>query len=115
MNFPPVQTRNVFFVFILPVLLILFITLTHNAYAEEQQVLEENASLVVGVSLALSGPVAEYGEALRNGIELAREEHSDLLSDIRFLYEDDRYDGRSFFDFPVVLKQIQGDTIRVIE
>jgi len=68
--------------------LLVFLSSASFAYAED-------SPLVVGVSLPLSGPVAEYGEALRNGIELAREEHTDLLSNIRFLYEDDRYDGRS--------------------
>ncbi|MCB0331929.1 MAG: ABC transporter substrate-binding protein [Bdellovibrionales bacterium] len=54
----------------------------------------ENAPLKVGVTIALSGPLAEYGIAVKNGIELAKKKHPELFSHIHFLYEDDAYDPK---------------------
>src|SRR5215212_6092609 len=51
--------------------------------------------LIVGVNLPLTGDVAEYGVAVRNGIEMARKEQPGLFEDIDFLYGDNRYDGRT--------------------
>lgn len=45
----------------------------------------------IGVNLALSGPLMEYGEAVRNGIEFARIQNQELFSKITFIYEDDQY------------------------
>lgn len=56
--------------------------------------LSAQQELKVGVVLPLTGPVAEYGAAARNGIELARKENPVLFSDIEFLYEDHKYEGR---------------------
>lgn len=52
------------------------------------------AEFRVGVVLPLAGPFSEYGVAIKNGIELARREHGDLLSSLRFIYEDDGYDPK---------------------
>ena len=46
----------------------------------------------VGVILPLTGGLAEYGAAARNGIELARKEHADLFRNINFVYDDHQYD-----------------------
>jgi branched-chain amino acid transport system substrate-binding protein len=48
----------------------------------------------VGVILPLTGPVAEYGVATKNGFELARKEHPDLFSHVQFVYDDSQYDGK---------------------
>lgn len=48
----------------------------------------------VGVSIPLTGPLAEYGVAVRNGIELARHEHRESFRSIRILFDDDRYEPK---------------------
>ncbi len=45
----------------------------------------------VGISAPLTGDLAVYGNAVRNGVELARA-NSPLSRNIRFIYEDNRYD-----------------------
>jgi len=52
-------------------------------------------SIKVGITAPLTGPVAKYGVALKNGIELAMEKHSADLESVQFVFEDDRYDGKS--------------------
>lgn len=49
----------------------------------------------IGVIAPLSGALAEYGLAARNGIELARTEHSELFSNIDFIYEDSQWDAKT--------------------
>lgn len=49
--------------------------------------------LRVGVVLPLTGGLAEYGTAAKNGIELAMEEHPHLFKETKFFYEDDRYES----------------------
>lgn len=53
------------------------------------------SALKVGVILPLTGPLAEYGIAVRNGIELARREKPLIDSRCSFLMEDSRYDSSS--------------------
>ncbi|RIL08280.1 MAG: hypothetical protein DCC75_09330 [Proteobacteria bacterium] len=48
----------------------------------------------VGVIAPLSGPLAEYGLAAQNGIELARSQNSNIFSKIDFLYEDSQWDAK---------------------
>lgn len=48
----------------------------------------------VGVIAPLSGPLAEYGIAIRNGIELSRENHPELFTLIDFIYEDSQWDPK---------------------
>ena len=50
--------------------------------------------LTVGVSIPLTGGLAEYGVAIRNGIELAREEQPELLKNLRIVFDDNRYDPK---------------------
>jgi ABC-type branched-subunit amino acid transport system substrate-binding protein len=52
-------------------------------------------ALRVAVVVPLSGPVAEYGRALKNGLILAQEEHPQLLAALRITFEDSRYDNQS--------------------
>jgi len=42
----------------------------------------DQEKLKVGVILPLTGPLAEYGMAARNGIELARKEYPELFHDL---------------------------------
>ena len=55
---------------------------------------ENPESFRVGVILPLSGPLAEYGVATRNGIQMALHEKPQAFSHIKFIYEDDQYDNK---------------------
>jgi ABC-type branched-subunit amino acid transport system substrate-binding protein len=48
----------------------------------------------IGFVLTLSGKWAEYGEAQKNALELARKDHPELFTNIDFIYEDCQYLGR---------------------
>jgi len=48
----------------------------------------------VGVSIPLTGSFAEYGEAVRNGIEMAAADQPGLTAAVRFIYEDNAYDPK---------------------
>jgi ABC-type branched-subunit amino acid transport system substrate-binding protein len=49
----------------------------------------------VGVLIPLSGIVADYGEALKNGLELAQSEIPEhTRKTVEFIYEDTRYDSK---------------------
>lgn len=54
----------------------------------------EADSFEVGVTLPLTGPFAEYGEAIRNGIELARTDLKEHSKWVKFIYEDDSYEPK---------------------
>jgi len=49
----------------------------------------------VGIVVPLTGDLAEYGSAIRNGFELAKLQSPDKFNSIRFVYEDSRYDGKT--------------------
>jgi len=51
------------------------------------------ANSKVGLILPFSGPVAEYGVAFRNGIELAGRDHPELFDGIEWIYEDSKYES----------------------
>lgn len=52
-----------------------------------------DARFKIGVILPLTGVLAEYGVAAKNGFELARKENPDLLRSIDFVYDDSQYEG----------------------
>lgn len=54
-----------------------------------------SSAFKVGVITSLSGPNAEYGQALANGIELARRSRPARFAQINFLFEDAISDSRS--------------------
>lgn len=58
-----------------------------------RQILADD-TLKVGINLPLSGVAAEYGEVVRNGIEMAVAENPANFSTIRFLFEDNQYDSK---------------------
>jgi len=55
----------------------------------------EQVDFKVGIVIPLSGALAEYGTAIRNGFEMAKTENADLYSRINFVYEDSGYDGKT--------------------
>lgn len=63
--------------------------LSINAYAQE------NGTFKVGAILPLTGGLAEYGVAARNGIELAKEQHPKLFTNVKFVYEDSQWDAKT--------------------
>ena len=58
-----------------------------NTYAE-------NPRIKIGVIVPLSGGNATTGIAIKNGIELARHDHQEILRDLIFVYEDDGFDPK---------------------
>ena len=55
-------------------------------------VMAENLQVKIGVSAPLTGDLAEYGAAVRNGITLAVEEHAKDFAQIQFIFEDNQYE-----------------------
>ncbi len=51
-------------------------------------------ALTTGVILPLTGPIASMGQATRNGITLFTERQPNDAAQVRFLYEDSKYDGK---------------------
>lgn len=49
----------------------------------------------VGIMVPLSGEVAEYGVAVKNAYELARKLNPKGFKHIKFIYEDNRYEGKT--------------------
>lgn len=58
---------------------------------QSQETPQKAPVTTVGVSLPLTEAFAEYGAAIQNGINLAREDNPGLDSRVEFLYEDDSY------------------------
>ncbi len=54
----------------------------------------DDTTVRVGVSLPLTGAWAEFGDAVRNGIELARRKNPASFAKIEFLYDDSTYDSK---------------------
>ena len=59
-----------------------------NASCLAQERLLREESFRLGMILPLSGPAADYGQSIVNSIELLREEHPELLSNIKIYIED---------------------------
>lgn len=54
----------------------------------------QSEPLKVGTIIPLSGMAAEYGSALRNGVQLAQSEFEEVdRSSINFIFEDSAYDN----------------------
>lgn len=58
-------------------------------------VFAEQPKFRFGISTPFSGILAEYGTAVRNGIELAVKEHPEEMSHIELLYEDSQWDPKT--------------------
>jgi branched-chain amino acid transport system substrate-binding protein len=66
----------------------------------------------VGVSAPLTGDLAEYGAAVRQGIELASSEDEDSFRNLQFIFEDNQYEGSKAVSAFQKLTNI--DAVRVI-
>jgi len=55
----------------------------------------DDRSFLVGVNLPLTGEVAEFGVAVKNGIQLAVKEYPSEFGGIKFIFEDNRYDSKT--------------------
>lgn len=55
---------------------------------------QENQPFKIGLVLPLTGPASDYGVAIKNGIELAREERPEIFHEISFIYEDSSFDPK---------------------
>lgn len=53
----------------------------------------ETGKFKLGVSAPLTGDLAEYGSAVRNGIDFAIKESPDKFKHIQFVFEDNQYDS----------------------
>lgn len=51
--------------------------------------------LDIGVIIPLTGPLAEYGQAFQNGMELAKHDSPDVSKNCRFIVEDSLYDSKT--------------------
>lgn len=67
-----------------------------------------NRKFVVGLILPLSGELADYGEALRHGFELAQEEEPERFRHLELRYQDSQYDQKTALNAFNSLEQ-QGD------
>ncbi len=69
-------------------------------------------SIKIGVSIPLSGPLAEYGNAIRNGYLLAKKNHPDKFKKLEFVFEDDQY--KSSLAVTTFNKLISRDKVKVV-
>ena len=80
---------------------LLFATLSINAsYAEAPH-------FKLGISAPLSGVLAEYGAAVRNGIELARKDRPAEFSKIELIFEDSQWDPKQAVSVFKVLHDVK--------
>jgi ABC-type branched-subunit amino acid transport system substrate-binding protein len=49
----------------------------------------------VGAIVPLTGPLADYGEAVRRGFESAKRERPERFTGVEFVYQDSAYDGKT--------------------
>lgn len=74
------------------ILILLLVAVGGIRYAKKNTGPASARIIKVGVSLPLTGPVAEYGEAFKNGITLAQEQSGN--TSVQYVFEDDAYDPR---------------------
>jgi len=89
-----------------PLLLLFVITLVLNSPSHA-----EPSPLKIGVIAPLSGPLAEYGQALRNGIDLAKNDIPGISQNCEFKFEDSKYDPKTALS---ALQKLAGDDVKVI-
>ncbi len=65
----------------------------------------------VGVVLPLTGELAEYGVAARNGIELAKKERPEIFSNLSFVFDDSQYDSKMALSSFKRLKNVEGVSV----
>lgn len=72
----------------------IFLCIMSLNFFSAQFALCEEKKITIGVITALTGQMATIGTAVKNGIELAREKNPELFKNIKFVYEDDQFDGK---------------------
>lgn len=80
---------------ILFVLNLLFIFSCQTSEKTKEKTKLNKTTFKVGVIIPLTGGLAPYGTALKNGFELAIAEQSDKFKNIKFIYEDSKYEGKT--------------------
>jgi branched-chain amino acid transport system substrate-binding protein len=74
----------------------------------------DTAKPTIGVVAPLSGQLATYGKAIRNGIDLARANHPELINAVDFHFEDDQHDPkRSLTAYRNIASQTQPGALMV--
>jgi branched-chain amino acid transport system substrate-binding protein len=73
---------------------------------------EPTQRLKVGFIVPLSGPLAEYGVAVRNGVELARREIPELNAHCDFVTEDSKYESSTAVS--IFQKLVSFDRLKVV-
>jgi ABC-type branched-subunit amino acid transport system substrate-binding protein len=68
-------------------------------------------SFKVGVSLPLTGDLAEYGAAVRNGIQLARSKFPNEFQRLSLDFEDNRYDAKTAL---AILSKFEGQKVDLV-
>jgi ABC-type branched-subunit amino acid transport system substrate-binding protein len=66
-------------------------------FARFLAVAQDNQARVfrVGAIVPLTGPVADYGVAVKNGFELAKSDHPATFKNVEIVYQDSSYDGKT--------------------
>lgn len=90
MNFRLKFKIQVSFIIFFALLLLGSLLSANSAYSQNPA-----AKFKVGMILPLSGPLAEYGLAAQNGIELAKKQKPDLFTNIDFIYQDSQWDAKT--------------------
>lgn len=74
-------------------IVLVLVVLGGYVLAKKGAVSETQGTVKIGVVLPLSGPFAEYGDAVRNGIILAQKE-AKKNNNVEFIFEDGQYDSK---------------------
>ncbi len=64
-------------------------------FAASYSYAEDSQEFNLGIIIPLSGDLAEYGVAIKNGFELAKKVSPQDFTNIRFQYADSKYDGKT--------------------
>jgi branched-chain amino acid transport system substrate-binding protein len=74
----------------------IFISLVFCCFAFARGALGQDAvKFNVGVIIPLTGDLADYGSSIQRGFELATAEAPQRFSNVRFVFEDSKYDGNT--------------------
>jgi branched-chain amino acid transport system substrate-binding protein len=74
----------------LTILTLHFLQHKHTAWA-----IAESKKFKIGISIPLSGALAEYGVAIKNGITLAVSDQPEKFENIEFVYQDNEYQPKT--------------------
>ncbi|EKD24458.1 MAG: hypothetical protein ACD_81C00011G0003 [uncultured bacterium] len=86
------MTKNIKIV-LAAIIVIIVVAGGYTMSKKDASVEQGGAVLKIGVVLPLSGPFAEYGDAVKNGIVLAQKEAT-KNNNVEFIFEDGQYDSK---------------------